>query len=502
MTAELPVDEAVCFDSAVPIAVFLGPSLDQKRAASILPANYYPPVRMGDVYRLIGSGVRLIVVIDGVFHRWAPVWPREILDALRNGITVVGASSMGALRAAELHRFGMIGHGTIFEWYRDGIVDGDDEVALNHGDAESGYRALSVPLVNMRATLADAVRAGRLTTEEAAELLARMKRACYAERSWRALLAHLPEPRRTQLQQYVDNCAVNLKEQDAIRALEFAAGFRGQLPTLREMAAPDRIRQTTYHAEAALRRGFPDAAGRLVAGRRLLAEASKDAETVQSAAANLARRFFLLRWAREHDLRCPDAWEREFRARRQMPAEALRANGLTPAEHELFLAEEALLHWMRERGPEHFGLRFDPYRRYVEAVLPILAEDPPGAARRSEFLHKAADTCFLADWARGIGFSLPPEEVDAFVEESSQQSGIVDRPGWLRRAGLAEPDFLAVSAARALYHFLGARGPGWFGFESWSIESALLRHLQVTGAAARLVAALSPAQAFSLNPKS
>jgi hypothetical protein len=66
---------------------------------------------------------------------------------------------MGALRAAELHSFGMIGVGSIFEGYRDGTLTDDDEVTVVHSDAEGGYRPLSTAMVDMRATLARAQQA-------------------------------------------------------------------------------------------------------------------------------------------------------------------------------------------------------------------------------------------------------------------------------------------------------------------------------------------------------
>lgn len=489
MTTEPPPEELVRYDPAIPVAVFLGPSLARHRAEEILPANYYPPVRMGDVYRLIGSGVRLIVIIDGIFHRHAPVWQREILDALRHGIAVVGASSMGALRAAELHPFGMIGHGTIFEWYRDGAIDGDDEVALNHGDADSGFRALSEPLVNIRATLDAAVRAGHLTADEAAALIAPAKLACYVERSWHSLLRDLPAPRRASLQGFVEKGAVNLKERDALSALRFAAGLRDALPPA--AAPPAGSRTSLYHSEAALRRGFLHPAGYLVSGRCVLAEAMKDRDAIAALAPDLARRQFLLLWAHEHGLRCPDDHTRDFRARCSSNVTPLPALGLTPTEHDRALAEDALLDWMLARGPEHFGLRFDAHRRYVAALLPVLA-GADAAARESDFLRKAAETCFLADWARKNGVALPAEEAAAFLRKWETVSGIAERGGWLQRIHLSEADYLAISEERALYHALGQCGPGWYGYELWSIERALLSHLQRTGAAADLVAQLPP----------
>jgi hypothetical protein len=72
---------------------------------------------------------RQIVLIDGVFHQSQSVWHKEIGFALMRGVVVIGAASMGALRAAEMHRYGMIGVGKIFEMYRDGEED-DSLVAM------------------------------------------------------------------------------------------------------------------------------------------------------------------------------------------------------------------------------------------------------------------------------------------------------------------------------------------------------------------------------------
>ncbi|MEY4092992.1 MAG: hypothetical protein RLZZ53_191, partial [Acidobacteriota bacterium] len=47
--------------------VFLGPTLPVDAARARLDAEYLPPARMGDVYRLLSQRVRRIVLIDGVF---------------------------------------------------------------------------------------------------------------------------------------------------------------------------------------------------------------------------------------------------------------------------------------------------------------------------------------------------------------------------------------------------------------------------------------------------
>jgi len=42
----------------------------------------------------------------------------------------VGGSGMGVLRASELDSYGMIWVGRIYEWYCDGVIESDDEVAV------------------------------------------------------------------------------------------------------------------------------------------------------------------------------------------------------------------------------------------------------------------------------------------------------------------------------------------------------------------------------------
>src|SRR4051794_11249106 len=108
--------------------VFLGPSLPREDAERLLDGEYRRPIRRGDLADVpAGSPV---LIIDGEFDQSFSVSPREILAQLDRGTAVFGASSMGALRAAELAPCGMQGIGWVFESYRSGRIAGDDEVAL------------------------------------------------------------------------------------------------------------------------------------------------------------------------------------------------------------------------------------------------------------------------------------------------------------------------------------------------------------------------------------
>lgn len=162
--------------------VFVGPTLP---AAEIEDAIVHPPVAVGDILQLIERrGITRIAIIDGYFERMAAVWHKELLHALEKGIAVYGAASMGALRAAELHAFGMIGVGKIFQAYKRGDYTADDEVAVAHLPEEYGYRATSDALVNIRAGLA-AAKLPRATHDALLELA---RARFYRDRSWHQLV--------------------------------------------------------------------------------------------------------------------------------------------------------------------------------------------------------------------------------------------------------------------------------------------------------------------------
>lgn len=157
------------------LSIFTGPTISAEEARQHIDALFLPPAAQGDVYRAALNKPVAIGVIDGYFDRVASVSHKEILWAMAQGVHVFGAASMGALRAAELSRFGMEGVGTIYEAYACGDLEADDEVAVAHASAEDGYRPSSEAMVNVRATLRAAERAGVLSsaTRERLEELAR-----------------------------------------------------------------------------------------------------------------------------------------------------------------------------------------------------------------------------------------------------------------------------------------------------------------------------------------
>jgi hypothetical protein len=204
--------------------VFAGPTIAPAEITGIIDAVCLPPVAQGDVYRISLERPRVIGIIDGYFERQPAVWHKEILWALHQGIHVFGSASMGALRAAELARFGMVGVGAIFEAYFTGALEDDDEVAVVHGPEDAGYRAGSDAMVNIRATVDKACLAGVLEAEVAATLVRVAKRLHYPERTYARVLecAHEAGVRSSSLERFrrwLPGGAVNQKRDDAVAML-------------------------------------------------------------------------------------------------------------------------------------------------------------------------------------------------------------------------------------------------------------------------------------------
>lgn len=179
------------------ICVFTGPTVPAAMVRDHLPeAVLLPPVAQGDVLRAMAAhDPQAIAIIDGFFEQRPAVWHKEILWALSHGISVFGASSMGALRAAELEGFGMVGVGRIFQAYKSGVFppfeppfEDEDEVAVSHGPAELGYPG-SVALVDMRASLAAAREAAIIDTDRCARLATIGKSIFYKDRTYGELLS-------------------------------------------------------------------------------------------------------------------------------------------------------------------------------------------------------------------------------------------------------------------------------------------------------------------------
>ncbi len=443
--------------------VFLGPTLPIAAAREILDAHYAPPARFGDIYRLMGTRVDTIVLIDGFFHGHAPVWPRELLCALENGIAVYGASSMGALRAAELHLYGMVGIGTIFQWYVTGEIDGDDEVALLHASAEHDYRALSEPLVNLRANLELAVRQGIVDQNQADSLVASLKVLPFHARNrnalWTAAAEVLPNDEAcARLRHFFAAHAIDRKRLDAIETLTQVARRQDHSP----MVAPLGSSRHSYHDHhRLLERSFFGTLDAPISGRMLRDRLLLDQKLQRQLRWAMTAKFFVLQWARERGVQWPagKSTSSEGQSFREHPR-AFANQHEAQANHELWS-------WILAQPPERFGLLSVLQNESLQHEFPPRGIWEP-------LLHRygwARALPFISAWCQHVGAA--PKATEAAALKARWE-----RP--LRT--LQEHHAAFLEAVWAL-----EKGPAYFGFTSWSFEAALLEELQITGLGSRLI---------------
>ena len=213
--------------------IFTGSSLSANDAKAIYPdADYRVPIACGDLLKALESKPKRIAIIDGFFHYQAAVWHKEILFALEQGVEIYGAASMGALRAAELYQFGMIGVGDIFERYKSGELNDDDEVAIAHGGAKAGYKPLSDAMVNIRFTLHSAADNGFLARELALDIINTAKSLYYPNRVLMNILS-LPQyrdiPEAVELKNNLASWYIDQKREDAIKLIKLLATSKEML---------------------------------------------------------------------------------------------------------------------------------------------------------------------------------------------------------------------------------------------------------------------------------
>jgi hypothetical protein len=162
------------------IIAFIGPSLP--RASVRAPKNVHvrAPVRRGDL-AICRADYDIFVIIDGEFAQSLSVSPKEILTLLDHGKTVIGASSMGALRASELHTFGMIGVGWVYERFVRASVRLDDDVALCFSPTD--FRALTIPMVDIEYWLDGLLKTNVISRHDRSLVLRKARSIFYADRT-------------------------------------------------------------------------------------------------------------------------------------------------------------------------------------------------------------------------------------------------------------------------------------------------------------------------------
>ena len=202
------------------IIIYTGLSLSFDEAREILDTTedveviYKRPIKRGDLNHDIKENPDIIGIIDGVFHQSSAVGHREILNVIKKGIEVYGASSMGALRASELDSLGMHGIGYVYNQYATGKIVSDDDVAVML-DSET-LEALSVPLINMDYVFNNAYAENIITENEKDELLKIAKETYYPQRNYAQTLSKstLEKDKKDNLINYI-RTSKDIKKEDA-----------------------------------------------------------------------------------------------------------------------------------------------------------------------------------------------------------------------------------------------------------------------------------------------
>lgn len=203
--------------------VFAGPSLAGAQMPGFSTVEQAPPIKRGDLAAVDDYDV--IVILDGEFGQSDSVSPKEILAVLERGKTVIGAASMGALRASELDGAGMIGVGWVYDHFRRQAVRRDADVALAYSLFD--FAPMTVPVVDVEYWMERALAADLIGQKERTLVLKAARSIFFAERTEARLMESLRRAIGDQhLQSILEFSGGNIpsiKSRDAEEALRRAA---------------------------------------------------------------------------------------------------------------------------------------------------------------------------------------------------------------------------------------------------------------------------------------
>ena len=208
--------------------VYLGPTLSREEAIKILDADYRDPAKKGDFLMLSRDSdeKKYVGFVDGVFLHDYPPSPIEVYHlATRKNIELIGASSLGALRAVELEKFGMKGIGKIFQLYKNGIINADDEVAVTF--VRENNILQSEAMIDIRFNLFLAYKKGIITNQTKKRFAKIAKKIYFPFRNYEDIikLTHQQFPsiynELESFRSYILKNRDSLKARDAIKLLKY-----------------------------------------------------------------------------------------------------------------------------------------------------------------------------------------------------------------------------------------------------------------------------------------
>jgi len=205
--------------------IFVGPSIPFADIENEISAICLPPAAQGSMIVAVERyAPPAILLIDGNFQTEPAIRHKEILWTLSQGIHVFGASSMGALRAAELWRYGMVGVGLAFRWYRRFPLLRDDAVAVLHAPAELGYNPFTNSLIDLRMTTRAAFRGGLISKDAREDLDQAASRVGFRDRTLSKIVdlatgKHIAPSNAEKTKSVLEKCYIDQKRADSLTAL-------------------------------------------------------------------------------------------------------------------------------------------------------------------------------------------------------------------------------------------------------------------------------------------
>jgi hypothetical protein len=291
----------------------------------------------------------------------------------------------------------MTGVGRVFEWFRNGSLDGDDEVAILHAPEALHYEPATVALVEIRHALTQLMSQQRVSPEAVSKFIHSVKQISFGKRTVERLRAlarqDLGECAARDLEQAVSRYSI--KEADARLALELAV-------TPARRAAKRELHETgflNYFKEVAFRPAVRDKP----AVRPSLAHAWNMAQLFHPAVEQFVQwlrlRYLLFSSAAHSGLDPPRARQREVARRlRRHHTTTFGAALLPDVEYD----EEARVHVMAETACEAFGGATSA----CGALAERLAEGGVGAKQRLLILLSGQPDVIPVWWhARAFAFT-------------------------------------------------------------------------------------------------
>ena len=171
--------------------VFAGPSVDRKFKSAVLNlgGEIYPAAEYGFSRRIDANRGDKVLLIDGLVSMKPGPTHLDILGLLNKGVSVWGASSVGAARGVELKNEGMIPVGAIARLI--GTLDLFDDAELCLAYSPEREIGITVPLINFRYSLGRLVLSGTVDRVDAFGALQVVKQIHFLERSVNSIGAAL-----------------------------------------------------------------------------------------------------------------------------------------------------------------------------------------------------------------------------------------------------------------------------------------------------------------------